>query len=273
MLHPACLHRAPRSFIARCYGVLEARSDAKDRWDTAKRHFQKSLKPGAAVAGIRRMLGTDTSTVTGAGTVTLTGAGTGTVANTGAGTGAGTLYLSLFLSFSFSATCQSRHQAPPIKRQHLVSPRHGRAGTWQVWRRCQLHEQELVACLIVLSGDPCLALAYATLVGSLGARLLDPDFRAPYVNLGVAYLRMKLFEEAIHISEACLDRHPSSPQCQHHGSEHLALPIVLGQNQWDPILGSVNLPPILELFFVGRRLWEAPRLYDLDFDPWPSLDC
>ena len=45
-------------------------------------------------------------------------------------------------------------------------------------------------------------------------RFLDPDFRAPYVNLGVAYLRLKLFEEAIHISEACLDRHPSSPQCQ-----------------------------------------------------------
>ena len=48
-------------------------------------------------------------------------------------------------------------------------------------------------------------------------RLLDPDFRAPYVNLGVAYLRLKLFEEAIHISEACLERHPSSPQCQCHG--------------------------------------------------------
>lgn len=34
----------PRSFITRCYGVLEARSDARDRWHTAKRHFLKALK-------------------------------------------------------------------------------------------------------------------------------------------------------------------------------------------------------------------------------------
>lgn len=46
--------------------------------------------------------------------------------------------------------------------------------------------------------------------------LLDPDFRAPYVCLGVAFLRLKHFEEAISISEACLDRHPSSPQCVYH---------------------------------------------------------
>ncbi|CAJ1372911.1 unnamed protein product [Effrenium voratum] len=111
------------SFIARCYGVLEARSDAKDRWDTAKRHFQKSLK-------------------------------------------------------------------------HLQS----NANTLYLLGMAAL---ELGKC-----GD-----AVSFMSRSL---LLDPDFRAPYVNLGVAYLRMKLFEEAIHISEACLDRHPSSPQCQYH---------------------------------------------------------
>ncbi|CAJ1436830.1 unnamed protein product [Effrenium voratum] len=56
--------------------------------------------------------------------------------------------------------------------------------------------------------------------------LLDSDFRAPYVNLGVAYLRLAVSEEgekaqdlffrAIEISEACLIRHPASPQCNYH---------------------------------------------------------
>lgn len=42
---------APRSFLVRCYGVLEARSDARDRWHTAKRHFAKALKhPGLMLA-------------------------------------------------------------------------------------------------------------------------------------------------------------------------------------------------------------------------------
>jgi len=46
--------------------------------------------------------------------------------------------------------------------------------------------------------------------------LLDPDFKAPYVNLGVAYLRLGMYERAVEISEACLARHPQSPQCHYH---------------------------------------------------------
>ncbi|CAE7399578.1 unnamed protein product [Symbiodinium pilosum] len=58
--------------------------------------------------------------------------------------------------------------------------------------------------------------------------LLDPDFRAPYVNLGVAYLRQAaqisensqrqedLYLRVIEVSESCLARHPASPQCQYH---------------------------------------------------------
>jgi len=57
--------------------------------------------------------------------------------------------------------------------------------------------------------------------------LLDSDFRAPYVNLGVAYLRQAshsedphkaqdLYLRALEISEACLMRHPASPQCNYH---------------------------------------------------------
>jgi len=68
--------------------------------------------------------------------------------------------------------------------------------------------------------------------------LLDPDFRAPYVNLGVAYLRQAaqssensqrlqdLYFRVIEISEACLARHPASPQCNYHigvASTQLAL--------------------------------------------------
>jgi len=48
------------------------------------------------------------------------------------------------------------------------------------------------------------------------ALLLDPDFKAPYVMLGVAYIRMRIWQLAIQFSEACLGRHPDSPQCDYH---------------------------------------------------------
>jgi len=46
--------------------------------------------------------------------------------------------------------------------------------------------------------------------------LLDPDFKAPYVWLGIAYLRLGQFRQAVDISEALLGRHPESPQCHYH---------------------------------------------------------
>eukprot|EP00415_Alexandrium_ostenfeldii_P002584 UN2584 len=48
------------------------------------------------------------------------------------------------------------------------------------------------------------------------AMILDLDFRAPYVNLGVAYLRLREFDAAIAVSEAVLKRHPDSPQSNYH---------------------------------------------------------
>jgi len=48
------------------------------------------------------------------------------------------------------------------------------------------------------------------------ALLLDLDFKAPYVNLGVAFLRMSRLDETIEISDALLLRHPDSPQCHYH---------------------------------------------------------
>jgi len=46
--------------------------------------------------------------------------------------------------------------------------------------------------------------------------LLDPDHRATYVNLGVAYLRLGSYGSAVEISEAGLARFPQSPQCHYH---------------------------------------------------------
>jgi len=45
--------------------------------------------------------------------------------------------------------------------------------------------------------------------------ILDLDFKAAYLNLGVAYLRLNRLEEAVACSEACLRRHPESPQCHY----------------------------------------------------------
>lgn len=47
------------------------------------------------------------------------------------------------------------------------------------------------------------------------ALLLDPDFKAPYANLGAAYLRMGDHERAASISEGGLARHPGTPQLQY----------------------------------------------------------
>merc|ERR1712166_780072 len=60
--------------------------------------------------------------------------------------------------------------------------------------------------------------------------LLDPDFRSPYVNLGVAYLRLAnaafsngdfaeenaMYRKTIEVSKAGLSRFPQSPQCHYH---------------------------------------------------------
>merc|ERR1711877_54501 len=48
------------------------------------------------------------------------------------------------------------------------------------------------------------------------ALLLDPDYKAPYVLLGVAYLRQDCYKQVVEISEAGLARHPDSPQCHYH---------------------------------------------------------
>jgi len=48
------------------------------------------------------------------------------------------------------------------------------------------------------------------------ALLLDPDFKASYVNIGIAYLRLGEFERAVQVSEAGLARHPDAPQPQYH---------------------------------------------------------
>merc|ERR1712048_874362 len=72
--------------------------------------------------------------------------------------------------------------------------------------------------------------------------LLDPDFQATYVNIGVAYLRlaaladqcdnekeaMKKYCNAIEVSEACLERHAQTPQAHYHiGVAHCQLALKL----------------------------------------------
>ncbi|CAK0827422.1 unnamed protein product [Prorocentrum cordatum] len=42
---------------------------------------------------------------------------------------------------------------------------------------------------------------------------LDPDFKAPYVNIAVAHLSLRDWESAAEASQAGLGRHPGTPQC------------------------------------------------------------
>eukprot|EP00413_Alexandrium_margalefii_P016579 CAMPEP_0204543970 /NCGR_PEP_ID=MMETSP0661-20131031/20167_1 /ASSEMBLY_ACC=CAM_ASM_000606 /TAXON_ID=109239 /ORGANISM="Alexandrium margalefi, Strain AMGDE01CS-322" /LENGTH=470 /DNA_ID=CAMNT_0051550709 /DNA_START=1 /DNA_END=1409 /DNA_ORIENTATION=+ len=74
------------------------------------------------------------------------------------------------------------------------------------------------AAALYLLGMSELELGNAKEAASIMERslVLDLDFKAPYVNLGVAYLRLGRFDEAIEMSEALLKRHPESPQCHYH---------------------------------------------------------
>jgi len=59
--------------------------------------------------------------------------------------------------------------------------------------------------------DPVLAVDYLN-----KCLLLDPDFKAGYVNLAVGLLRCKCWLAALQVAEASLQRHPDSPQQYYH---------------------------------------------------------
>mmetsp|Transcript_26575 Transcript_26575/g.76284 ORF Transcript_26575/g.76284 Transcript_26575/m.76284 type:complete len:1065 (+) Transcript_26575:182-3376(+) len=92
------------------------------------------------------------------------------------------------------------------------------------WTEAQAHFQRSIESLpanassVYLQGQAYLELGQTELAVDFMRRamILDLDFRAPYVNLGVAYLRLQAFDAAIAVSEACLKRHPDSPQCNYH---------------------------------------------------------
>lgn len=86
--------------------------------------------------------------------------------------------------------------------------------------------------------------------------LLDPDFKAPYVNLGVAYLRLQQYERAIDVSDACLVRHPQTPQCHYHiGAACCQLALFLEARE----AGGVVLQEVEELEYRDHcgRAFEA----------------
>jgi len=92
------------------------------------------------------------------------------------------------------------------------------------WAEAQAHFQKSIehypgnASSWYLLGQACLEQGQTKSAVDLlrRAMILDLDFRAPYVNLGVAYLRLGEFDAAVAVSEACLKRHPDSPQCNYH---------------------------------------------------------
>lgn len=92
------------------------------------------------------------------------------------------------------------------------------------WTEAQAHFQKSIECLpanassLYLQGQAHLERGETKLAVDLMRRamILDLDFRAPYVNLGVAYLRLQQFDAAIAVSEAVLKRHPDSPQSNYH---------------------------------------------------------
>eukprot|EP00747_Dinoflagellata_sp_TGD_P037807 gnl/TRDRNA2_/TRDRNA2_139301_c2_seq1.p1 gnl/TRDRNA2_/TRDRNA2_139301_c2~~gnl/TRDRNA2_/TRDRNA2_139301_c2_seq1.p1 ORF type:complete len:416 (+),score=72.79 gnl/TRDRNA2_/TRDRNA2_139301_c2_seq1:3-1250(+) len=91
------------------------------------------------------------------------------------------------------------------------------------WQKAQEHFQKSVELLptnatsLYLCGQAELEIGDTGKAALLMLRaiLLDLDFKAPYVNLGVAFLRLRKFSDAVDVSEACLNRHPESPQCNY----------------------------------------------------------
>lgn len=101
---------------------------------------------------------------------------------------------------------------------------HGKVADRDVWRRAQPYLERS------LESNPCNAnalfwLGMARLESDrlddairlmYRSLLLDQDFKGPYVNLGVAFLREKNFAKVREISKRCLARFPDSPQCHYH---------------------------------------------------------
>jgi len=103
--------------------------------------------------------------------------------------------------------------------------------------------------------------------------LLDLDFKAPYVCLSVALLRLKRFHEAIEVSERCLRRHPETPHCHYHIG--IACYMLLVDIEERGSSSRVGLPPprngakseqlrqrALEALETARQSDEARRIYD-----------
>jgi len=92
------------------------------------------------------------------------------------------------------------------------------------WPSAQQHFEQAVAC------DPFNATAWCCLGIThlqqrdmisatepfIRALQLDPDFKAPLVNLCVIYIRKRMFDEVIRLSEYCLQRYPACPHCDYH---------------------------------------------------------
>lgn len=95
------------------------------------------------------------------------------------------------------------------------------AGCWasaKTWFKRSLLHMPSNSTALYLMGMACLELEEPkqAVDWMWKALLLDPDFKAPYVNLGAAYLRLRRYDEAVAISEAAMVRHPETPHCNYH---------------------------------------------------------
>jgi tetratricopeptide (TPR) repeat protein len=107
--------------------------------------------------------------------------------------------------------------------------------------------------------------------------LLDPDFKAPYVYLGMVHLRLKLWQSALEISEKGRARHPSPAQFQYHiGVACCQLALEMAEKD----SGAVNSEQYqhyrqraIETLHAARGSWEAANQKQLmmsrDFAPRP----
>jgi len=123
---------------------------------------------------------------------------------------------------------------------------HGKIADRDVWRRAQPYLERS------LQSNPCNANALFWLGMAMlesdrlddairymyRSLVLDADFKGPYVNLGVAFLREKNYAKCREISQRCLARFPDSPQCHYHIS--VALYQEAFQTFWNADLSGMD---------------------------------
>eukprot|EP00435_Cladocopium_sp_Y103_P049543 s2939_g15.t1 len=113
-------------------------------------------------------------------------------------------------------------------------------------------------------------------IGSFEESLqLDPDFKAPWINMAVAFLRLRQWQRVLEVSDAALYRHPNTAHCFYNkGLAYFFLALEQEQalfqgGRWHP---AAQRHQALQAFQDARSNLERPWISLLESSLWTERD-